>query len=182
MIKKLVKIICAIYILGVGLFFSKAYAISLNELQSNSQFILVESREKTSSYINQYSIQSIRYEPPYYSLKYTSYIVSYEKQEILMMSGITNYNTNFSSSSIINRYPELGDDEKSYIRIMEMKKANPGIIITYMDCKAYDFEGNLKYEKSNYQLKNGIKFLSPLYAIGDKAFNLYYKQGFEFLN
>ena len=53
-------------------------AISLDELQDNpQQYQLIRQNTKCAIFVDSDSIESLRYSPPYYTLKCTSYLVDY---------------------------------------------------------------------------------------------------------
>ena len=54
------------------------YAISLHELQDNpQQYQMVDQDSEYTNFVDSGSIESLRYSPPYYTLKCTSYFVDY---------------------------------------------------------------------------------------------------------
>ena len=53
-------------------------AISLDELQDNpQQYQMIEQDSKYATFVDSDSIESLRYSPPYYTLKCTAYLVDY---------------------------------------------------------------------------------------------------------
>lgn len=53
-------------------------AISLDELQNNpQQYQMVDQDSEYTNFVDSGSIESLRYSPPYYTLKCTSYLVNY---------------------------------------------------------------------------------------------------------
>lgn len=71
---------------------TSAFAISLSELQNSPQFLKTDETSDDTYYLNQDSIKILRYSPPYYTLEYTIYIVSYSNKAIVEINTVANYN------------------------------------------------------------------------------------------
>ena len=68
-------------------------AISLDELQDNpQQYQMVAQNSKYAIFIDSGSIESLRYSPPYYTLKCTAYCVDYLRDVIALFTININYN------------------------------------------------------------------------------------------
>lgn len=179
------KIIVKIILLVCPLIFfsNSSFAISLSELQTVSQFVNVGSKNDGDAYLNVASIQSIRYNPPYYSLKYTTYYVNYNEGYILETEEISNYNYNYSYEMLIknNKFSSIKTFDVFKSEIIKLKSQNSGIVGGHKIKKVYDFDGMLIEDLSgNY---NGyesqeIKFLTIGYDLAAEAFYKAYQLRF----
>lgn len=161
--------------------FTTSYAISLYELQSSNQYKLAYSTASKEFYINLNSIQSLRYNPPYYTLKYDVYLVTYNDATISSSSFISNYDYNYSFDSI-NKKQNLNnlsfEEAKPYI--LDAKRTNSGVTGSYKLLKLYDFDGNLQYDfntlNDNDYIKMEFQFAKPSYRLAfyafEKAYNI----------
>ena len=78
-------------------------AISLYDLQHSNQYKLVYSTNTQDLYMNLSSVQSLRYNPPYYTMKYQVYLVDYNDSTITLSDFIANYNYNYSIEGIAQK-------------------------------------------------------------------------------
>lgn len=68
-------------------------AISLDELQDNpQQYQMVDQSSKYAFFVDSGSIESLRYSPPYYTLKCTAYFVDYLRGYIFSTTTNISYN------------------------------------------------------------------------------------------
>ncbi len=74
--------------------------MSLYDLQHSNQDKLLYSDESKDLYMNLSSVQSLRYNPPYYTLKYQTYLIDYNDSSITSSDFIANYNYNNSIEGI----------------------------------------------------------------------------------
>ena len=181
MYKILIKIILLVCPL---IFFSNSsFAISLSELQTVSQFVNVGSKNDGDAYLNVDSIQSIRYNPPYYSLKYTTYYVNYNEGYILEAEEISNYNYNYSYEMLIknNKFSSIKTFDAFKSEIIKLKYLNSGIEGGDRIKKVYSLDGMLIEDLSSiyngYESKQ-IKFLTIGYDLAAEAFYKAYQLRF----
>jgi len=165
MYKILIKIILLVCPL---IFFSNSsFAISLSELQTVSQFVNVGSKNDGDAYLNVDSIQSIRYNPPYYSLKYTTYYVNYNEGYEMLIK-----NNKFSSIKTFDAFK---------LEIIKLKYQNSGIEGGHRIKKVYSLDGMLIEDLSSiyngYESKQ-IKFLTIGYDLAAEAFYKAYQLRF----
>lgn len=181
MYKILIKIILLVCPL---IFFSNSsFAISLSELQTVSQFVNVGSKNDGDAYLNVDSIQSIRYNSPYYSLKYTTYYVNYNEGYILEAEEISNYNYNYSYEMLIknNKFSSIKTFDAFKSEIIKLKYQNSGIEGGDRIKKVYSLDGMLIEDLSSiyngYESKQ-IKFLTIGYDLAAEAFYKAYQLRF----
>ena len=68
--KKILIILLAILCIPIS-----SYAMSLSTLQNNSsRYLRIDDNYETATYLDTYSVKSIRYAPPYYTLSATIYL------------------------------------------------------------------------------------------------------------
>ena len=76
-------------LLGLILIPFSAFAISLSEIQSDpGRYVKVAEGQTTTMYVDSYSIQSLRYAPPYYTMSHIQVIVLRNLQLYLIMTMI----------------------------------------------------------------------------------------------
>ena len=162
---------------------STSFAVSLSELQTVSQFVNVGSKNDGDAYLNVDSIQSIRYNPPYYSLKYTTYYVNYNEGFILESEEISNYNYNYSYEMLIknNNFSSIKTFDAFKSEIIKLKYQNSGIEGGHRIKKVYNLDGMLIEDLSSiyngYESKQ-IKFLTIGYDLAAEAFYKAYQLRF----
>lgn len=88
-------------LLGLILIPFSAFAISLSEIQSDpGRYVKVAEGQTTTMYVDSYSIQSLRYAPPYYTIQGKIYYVSYTGNCIEKSTVIFNYDYDRSSVNL----------------------------------------------------------------------------------
>lgn len=71
-------------------------AISLQEIQNNPQkYQMVAQDSKYALFVDSDSIESLRYSPPYYTLKCTTYLVNYLRGRILSSTKNISYDISY---------------------------------------------------------------------------------------
>ena len=136
-------------------------AISLDELQDNpQQYQMVDQSSGCAFFVDSDSIESLRYSPPYYTLKCTAYYVDYLKGYI------------FSSTANISYDISRRDFNPNKIKTSEL-----GIYISNHYEDTWSLNGN--YQPSHPLVDNndcGIN--SPFYHVANylfyKTYNEYY--------
>ncbi len=141
-------------------------AISLHELQDNpQQYQMVAQNSKFAIFVDSGSIESLRYSPPYYTLKCTYYIVDYLRDCILSSTANINYN-------ISHRY----------FNPNKRKISELGIYISNHIEDLWSLNGN--YRPSSPLFDNGDSDIkSNIYHVANylfyKAYNEYYGPRFN---
>lgn len=159
-----------------------SYAVSLYDLQHSNQYKLLYSDESKDLYMNLSSVQSLRYNPPYYTLKYQTYLIDYNDSSITSSDFIANYNYNNSIEGIARSLDvtNLSFDEAK-LALKRAKFKNSGITGTYKLNKVYSFDGSVKvdfvildddirFEKLDYSYANPF-YIGAAYAF-EKAYNI----------
>ena len=82
--KKILIILFAILCIPIS-----GFAISLSTLENNpNRYVKVSENSEAAEYLDTYSVKSIRYVPPYYTLSATTYWVHYTHNDILTISNL----------------------------------------------------------------------------------------------
>lgn len=168
-IRLLTLIVCFLSFVG------SVSAVSLSELQSSSQYVRVGSMNDGDAYLNVNSIQSLRYAPPFYTLKYTVYYVSYSDDLIVESEEISSYDYNYSYEGLIKKHnlTKSGSEQKLKSDITKLKQQNSGIEGGSRYLRIYDVNGNLLDDFSDqyggYE-PNKNSFLTIGYDIVEAAF------------
>ena len=159
---------------------TSAFAISLSELQNSPQFLKTDETSDDTYYLNQDSIKILRYSPPYSTLEYTIYIVSYSNKAIVEINTVANYNYDRSVNYILDNVdtstlPKYNiRDELTEILIQEKDKDN-GLSLTVTDNGFYDLNGNLLLPPSNDPPRvMKSSFAGPAYNTASSAFKKVY--------
>lgn len=157
------------------------YAISFNELTNNpSQFNNVHESKDSTYYIDNYSIQTIRYAPPYYTMKAQEYVVDYNYQMIMQSDIFINFDYGRSSKNLLLKlrhdYPTMPSSKLAGIFIAELNK-NSGIISNTNNILLYKFNGEFAGKhQPDYNQKVPIN--TPLGSIANymfyKGYNIYF--------
>ena len=158
-------------------------AISLYDLQHSNQYKLVYSTNTQDLYMNLSSVQSLRYNPPYYTMKYQVYLVDYNHSTITLSDFIANYNYNYSIEGIAQkqRLYELSFNEaKPYL--ISAKRKEPGITGSFKLDKVYDLDGRIDIDFSilddnNYTTADYV-YAGPFYKAAAYAFEKAYNKIF----
>ena len=85
--KKILIILLSILCIPIS-----AFAISLTTLQNNpDRYLKVDEDSTAAMYLDTYSVKSIRYSPPYYTLSAKTYFVLYPYDYIILCTQTFNY-------------------------------------------------------------------------------------------
>lgn len=160
---------------------TSAFAISLSELQNSPQFLKIKETSEGTYYLNQNSIKILRYAPPYYTLEYTEYGVSYSNKVIAELNTVANYNFNRSLDSLLDEL--IQNDRIPYNAtltdinrlLINEKIKNNGIMITTNGVGLYNFSGTLLFTPSP-RLPEEVAppLTSPSYYAAQSAFKKVY--------
>ena len=165
-------------------------AITYQELKTSPQFKLVYSRSMNGHmesgdlyiYLNTYSIETLRYAPPQYSLRGTYYVVmdtSY--QSTIEEKQLTvDYDTNYSLATLIHS-SHMMNPSPSTLALTEASESKSGLAITEVDVAKYAIDGATK---PMHSVNDTRKFLlnrnnTIMYDIADAMFVSAYQQHFD---
>ena len=143
-----------------------AFSISLDELQNApDQYVKVKENQSYAVYVDPNSIQSLRYSPPYYTLKGDIYIVSYANGSINKCNTIFNYDYDKSSKELIKQirrqYGNLSG-KPLYDKMWEVVEVDSGITGSEIENSCvYKLDGTL-ITRWPAQREVKIPIMSPL--------------------
>ena len=165
-------------------------ALTYQELKTSPQFKLVYSQSINGPmesgglyiYLNTYSIETLRYAPPQYSLRSTYYIVmdtSYhstiEEKQLTV-----DYDTNYSLATLIHS-SRMMNPSPSTLALIEASESKSGLAMTEVDVAKYAFDGATK---PMHYVNDTRKFPlnrnnTTMYDIADAMFMSVYQQHFD---
>lgn len=141
MIKRLLAILFPIVFIPYMIF-----AISLGTIQNNSsQYKKVFENAAFTAYVETNSIESLRYSPPYYTLKSKLYVISYSGNNILDYTIAIDYDYNYSLESMIKKIPKNHPDysNKEIGRILlQSTLENSGMAYDSNEVHAWTLDGS----------------------------------------
>lgn len=159
-----------------------AFSISLDELQNApDQYVKVKENQSYAVYVDPNSIQSLRYSPPYYTLKGDIYIVAYANGSINECNTIFNYDYDKSSKELIKqirrRYGNLSG-KPLYDKMWEVVEVDSGITGSQIENSCiYKLDGTLITRwPALREVK--IPIMSPLSFAANYIFYKYYNEYF----
>ena len=169
-------------------------AISINELNSSSQFKNVYQKSypyeggsiqnKLISYLNTYSVESLEYAAPHYKLKGTFYAV-YEtprSTSITEYELTATYDTNYSLGSLIQAMNVVKPSPSMYA-VIKAAQDESGIQVELQEVKRYNGDGTEITSKAPlvHQLRPIDRggFDEDLFAVADAMFAVAYQQHFD---
>ena len=169
-------------------------AISINELNSSSQFKNVYQKSypyeggsiqnKLISYLNTYSVESLEYAAPHYKLKGTFYTVyeSPRSTSITEYELTTTYDTNYSLGSLIQAMNVVKPSPSMYA-VIKAAQDESGIQVELQEVKRYNGDGTEITSKAPlvHQLRpiDRGRFDEDLFAVADAMFAVAYQQHFD---
>lgn len=169
-------------------------AISINELNSSSQFKNVYQKSypygggslqnRMTSYLNTYSVESLEYAAPHYKLKGTFYTVyeSPRSTSITEYELTTTYDTNYSLGSLIQAMNVVKPSPSMYA-VIKAAQDESGIQVELQEVKRYNGDGTEITSKAPlvHQLRpiDRDRFDEDLFAVADAMFTVAYQQHFD---
>lgn len=180
--KKILIILLAILCIPIS-----SYAMSLSTLQNNSsRYLRIDDNYETATYLDTYSVKSIRYAPPYYTLSATIYLVRYTHNDILVNLSIYNYDYNYSSKTIITKViadMKLNDEPLDYSKIAtraeNLLSENSGIEVNATFLSAWKLNGKLITNSSlGSSYSDKVNYGTFGYLRAQAVFKTCYKQDF----
>ena len=169
-------------------------AISINELNSSSQFKNVYQKSypyeggsiqnKLISYLNTYSVESLEYAAPHYKLKGTVYSVNERARDwaITEYELTATYDTNYSLASLIQAQQSVKPSPAMYA-VIKAAQDESGIQIELQAVKRYTWDGTVV--NSPARLLHESRPLDrsrsdqDLFTIADAMFVVAYQQHFD---
>ena len=172
-------------LLSIALIPFTASAISLTELQNDpDRYKAVCENKEMTVYVDNDTISSLRYSPPFYSLSADVYIVSYGRGKIYGETVAMNYDYNQNPDSIIDRikaeHPHYTQDQIiHYVSVSSV--TNSGIVISCSSkIQVWTLDGDLTftYTGNGYSNKKA-PISSPFYHAANYSFLKYYNKLFN---
>ncbi len=162
-----------------------AMAISMSELTSNPEQYnkIVEERDHII-YIDTNTIESLRYSPPYYTMRCNFYIASYSGNNIYESTITIDYDYNRSMITLMRKILDedqrngISDTKEQLFKKLEIELTkDEGMRVSLTNVKRWDLDGNLTGELSPAY---GITHVygKSFWAIGSCLFKLYYNEPF----
>lgn len=176
MIKRLLAILFPIVFMPYMIF-----AISLGTIQNNpSQYEKVFENAAFTAYVDSNSIESLRYSPPYYTLKAKFYHIDYSEDRIFEINIVFDYDYNYSletmSKKIIKDYPYYSEDEKVKLLIQSMDK-NSGMTLCINKTHVWTLDGSyIGTSPPDHRIKCNSR--GGFYKLGSYIFSKYYDRPF----
>lgn len=179
--KKILIILLAILCIPVSTF-----AITLSTLQNNpDRYLKVDEDSTFAMYLDTYSVKSIRYSPPYYTLSAKTYFVLYPYDYISLCSETFNYDYKYSMSSTVNRiiiYMNQNDETLDYdvvtSRTETALQENSGITYSMTYLASWKFNGQLLKEPASEPISDDATYPKRPYWMAQAVFKTYYNQDF----
>ena len=180
--KKILIILLAILCIPIS-----GFAMSLSTLQNNPErYLKVFEDYKSAVYTDTYSVKSIRYAPPYYTLSANIYYVVYGSNIVFAFSEIYNYDHNYSTESTMSRImsdmysnDETLDEDTVYTRTFATLRKNSGIERTATFMGIWKLNGQpIKRSAPTFSNNRSITYHTVGYDIAESIFKTYYKQSF----
>lgn len=162
-----------------------AFAISMNDLTSNpDQYKKIYEDANQIDYLDVYSVESLRYSPPYYTMRGHFYIASYSNNVIFDFILTADYNYNRSMNAMSKKL--LAEErrtgrtisfDESYAEYLRQVAIDSGISINGTNVKRWDIDGN--FIEDNLPM-NGHKvdFNSVGRMWASQLFKQYYNETF----
>ena len=176
MIKRLLAILFPIVLMPYMIF-----AISLGTIQNNpSQYEKVLENAAFTISVDPNSIESLRYSPPYYTLKAKYYQISYSQEMIFEFNIVFDYDYNYSletmSKKIVKDYPYYSEAEKFKLLIQSMFK-NSGMTLCINKTHVWTLDGSyIGTSPPDHRIKCNSR--SNFYKLGSYIFSKYYDRTF----
>lgn len=167
-------------------------AITLQELQTSPQFKLIHSHEYAHYtpvenggvyiYLNTYSIESVQYAPPKYTLRGTYYMVytSSYQNEIIEKQLTVNYDTSHSLATLIH-LSRMMNRNSSMMDLMKASDTNSGLFMGDTAVAIYTLNGSLKRNQFLNETINQKIYRKNIvmYDLADTMFMVTYQQHFD---
>ena len=167
-------------------------AISFQELKESPQFKLIYSHEYAHHtpienggvyiYLNTYSIESVQYASPKYTLRGTYYMVytSSYQNEIIEKQLTVNYDTSHSLATLIHS-SRMMNRNSSMMDLMKASDSNTGLFMADTTVAIYTLNGALKRNLFPNETINQKIYRKNIvmYDLADAMFMSVYQQHFD---
>lgn len=159
-------------------------AITLQELQTSPQFKLVHHHEFSNPvtkegiyvYLNTYSVESLHYAPPQYTLRGIYYIATVASYGVgIQEKQLTvEYDTNYSLATLIR-------SSRTMIALIQASESNSGLYMSDIDVARYEADGTVKWTKYSEDTRKFPVNRNHriLYDLADAMFMSVYQQHFD---
>lgn len=179
--KKILIILFAILCIPIS-----GFAISLSTLENNpNRYLKVDEDSVNAMYLDTYSVKSIRYAPPYYTLSAQTYYVNYKYCMIGSNSVIFNYDYNHSVKTtrkqiVLNMLQnnETLTEDAIESNIENALRKDSGINLNYQPQDTWTLIGQKIKSPAGDHENIDISYDSPGYALAQYVFHTYYNQYF----
>ena len=179
--KKILIILLAILCIPIS-----GFAMSLSTLENNpNRYLKVDEDSVNAVYLDTYSVKSIRYSPPYYTLSAQTYYVNYEYCMIASNSVIFNYDYNHSVKTtreqiVLNMLQnnETLTEDAIESNIENALRKDSGINLNYQVQDTWTLIGQKIKSPAGDRQNIDISYDSPGYALAQYVFHTYYNQYF----
>lgn len=164
-------------------FYTSAFAITVSELHNSPQFVQVTTRDNEEYYVDKNTINTLRYAPPFYTIEYTQYIVSFTREKILVIHSVADYNYNRSIDYLLKNIlsGEAGkiknNGEIVNKQLISQKFQDNGLTVRAVESYIYDFNGNVTAHNTNPWVMKS-PFAGPTYNIAAHVFTTVYDIAF----
>ena len=139
-------------------------------------------------YLDTYSVKSIRYFSPYYTLSAKIYFVLYPYDYIILCTQTFNYDYNYSMQStltrivsVMNQNGETLDDDVVISRAQTALQENSGITYSMTYLTSWKFNGHngqLLKEPAREPISDNATYPERPYWMAQAVFKTYYNQDF----
>lgn len=179
--KKILIILLAILCIPLS-----SYAITLSTLHNNpDRYLKVDEDSTAAMYLDTYSVKSIRYSPPYYTLSAKTYFVLYPYDYISLCTQTFNYDYNYSMHytltrivSDMNQNGEMLDDDVIISRAQTAVQENSGITYSMTYLASWKFNGQLLKDSAHETISDDAAYPERPYWMAQAVFKTYYNQDF----
>ena len=155
------------------------FAISLSDLQSPDKYKIVTERTDDTIYIDETTIQSIRYAPPYYTIQCVYYIAAYSDDMIFEIHSVFDYNYNRSSSELLGIVLGYSTSEEIDKNLVKECMKDSGMQFGITSVKCYKLDGTFSENLSSSSHKNCEPNSAP-YLVANYVFKKCYNEAFAF--
>lgn len=163
------------------------FAISRSDLQNNPErYVKVAEGQTDACYVDSYSIKSLRYAPPYYTIRAKVYGPDYAKNGIFEFTITCFYDYNRNSKqlmeNIVAESPNKSDTNSMAKKFMSQLNKNIGIKYTMTDINCYTLDGTYVNSLRPFYNQSVVLNSNPYHAANYmfyKCYNIYFHLKFE---
>lgn len=156
------------------------FAVSLSELQTNTnRYTKVFEEYNYTVYVEDNTIQSLRYAPPYYTIKCTYYIAGYSSNYIFEIPSTFNYNYNRNKNHIFSTVIKSSTSDQIDKNLVNEAMINSGMQYGLTTYKYYNLAGDYLGDANSNKTGNCEPNSAP-YAVANYLFEKCYNEKFAF--